>query len=80
VAEALTNVTKYAEASAASVRVRVEDSHVLVEVADDGVGGADASRGSGITGLADRVEALDGRLDIDSPPGAGTRVSATIPL
>jgi signal transduction histidine kinase len=80
VAEALTNVAKYAEASAASVRVCVEDSHVLVEVADDGVGGADASRGSGIRGLADRVEALDGRLDIDSPPGAGTRVSAAIPL
>jgi signal transduction histidine kinase len=80
VAEALTNVAKYVEASAASVRVCVEDSHVLVEVADDGVGGADASRGSGIRGLADRVEALDGRLDVDSPPGAGTRVSAAIPL
>ena len=80
VAEALTNVAKYAEASAATVRVCVENSHVLVEVADDGVGGADASRGSGIRGLADRVEALDGRLDIDSPPGAGTRVSAAIPL
>jgi signal transduction histidine kinase len=80
VAEALTNVAKYAEASGASVRVRVEDNHLLVEVADDGVGGADASRGSGIRGLADRVEALDGQLDIDSPPGAGTRVSAAIPL
>jgi signal transduction histidine kinase len=76
----LTNVAKYAEASIATVRVCVEDSHVLVEVSDDGVGGADASRGSGIRGLADRVEALDGRLDVDSPPGAGTRVSAAIPL
>jgi len=80
VAEALANVAKYAQASAASVRVCVKDSHLLVEVADDGVGGADASRGSGIRGLADRVEALDGRLDVDSPPGAGTRVSAAIPL
>jgi signal transduction histidine kinase len=80
VAEALTNVAKYARASAASVRVCVEDSQLLVEVADDGVGGADASRGSGIRGLADRVEALDGRLDVDSPPGAGTRVLAAIPL
>jgi signal transduction histidine kinase len=80
VAESLTNVAKYAGASVATVRVCVEDSHVLVEVADDGVGGADASRGSGIRGLADRVEALDGRLDVDSPPGAGTRVSAAIPL
>ena len=56
------------------------DSQLLVEVADDGVGGADASRGSGIRGLADRIEALDGRLDVNSPPGAGTRVSAAIPL
>ena len=80
VAEALTNVAKYAGASAASLCGWVEDSQLLVEVADDGVGGADASRGSGIRGLADRVEALDGRLDVDSPPGAGTRVSATIPL
>jgi len=80
VAAAPTNVAKYAEASAASVRVCVEHSHVLVEVADDGVGGADASRGSGIRGLADRVEALDGWLDVDSPPGAGTRLTAAIPL
>jgi signal transduction histidine kinase len=60
--------------------VCVEDSHVLVEVADDGVGGADASRGSGIRGLADRVEALDGRLVVESPAGAGTRVLAMMPL
>jgi signal transduction histidine kinase len=80
VAEALTNVAKYARASAASVRLCVEDSQLRVEVADDGVGGADANRGSGIRGLADRVEALDGQLDLDSPPGAGTRVSAAIPL
>jgi signal transduction histidine kinase len=52
----------------------------LVEVADDGVGGADPSRGSGLRGLADRVAALSGKLAIDSPPGAGTRVRAEIPL
>jgi signal transduction histidine kinase len=52
---------------------------VVVEIADDGVGGADPARGSGIRGLVDRVEALDGRLEIDSPAGAGTRIRADIP-
>jgi signal transduction histidine kinase len=79
VAEALTNVAKYAQASIASVRVTRENGHVLVEIVDDGIGGADPSRGSGIRGLADRVEALDGRLDVESPPGAGTRIRAEIP-
>jgi len=80
VAEALTNVAKYAQA--ASVEVRVSQSHgtALVEVVDDGVGGADVSRGSGLRGLADRVEALDGRLGVESPPAAGTRVWAEIPI
>ena len=63
----------------ASVRVMRENGHVIVEVSDDGIGGADARRGSGLRGLADRVEALDGRLDLDSPPGAGTRIRAEIP-
>jgi signal transduction histidine kinase len=79
VAEALTNVAKYARASMASVRVLRENGRVIVEVRDDGIGGADARRGSGLRGLADRVEALDGRLDLDSPPGAGTRIRAEIP-
>jgi signal transduction histidine kinase len=79
VAEALTNVAKYAQASVASVRVVRENGHVLVEIVDDGIGGADPSRGSGIRGLADRVEALDGRLDVESPPGVGTRIRAEIP-
>jgi signal transduction histidine kinase len=79
VAEALTNVAKYAQASMASVRVVRENGHVLVEVSDDGIGGADSHRGSGLRGLADRVEALDGRLDLHSPPGAGTRIRAEIP-
>jgi signal transduction histidine kinase len=80
VSEALANVTKYARASSVKVTVGQENGHALVEVADDGVGGADPDRGSGLRGLADRVASLSGRLDIDSPPGAGTRVRAEIPL
>ena len=79
VSEALTNVTKYAHASAATVTVRHADGVVRVEIADDGVGGADPSRGSGLSGLADRVAALDGTITVDSPPGAGTRVRVEIP-
>jgi signal transduction histidine kinase len=52
---------------------------VVVEVTDDGIGGADPSRGSGLKGLEDRVEALDGTLEVESPPGAGTRIRARIP-
>ena len=80
VCEALTNVAKYAEATYAAVRVVCQDAHVLVEVADDGVGGASGSVDSGLGGLADRVEALDGRLELISPPGEGTLVRAEIPL
>jgi signal transduction histidine kinase len=79
VSEALTNTTKYAKASAATVTVRHDDGVVHVEIADDGVGGADPSRGSGLSGLADRVAALDGTIAVDSPPGAGTRVRVEIP-
>jgi signal transduction histidine kinase len=78
-AEALTNVAKYAQASQATVKVKRQADVVVVEVRDDGVGGADPARGSGLRGLADRVEALQGRLRIDSPPGAGTRLLAEIP-
>jgi PAS domain S-box-containing protein len=80
VAEALTNIAKYAEASLVQVRAERSNGRVLVEVADDGVGGADPARGSGLRGLADRVEALDGRLEVASASGAGTRVTAVIPL
>jgi signal transduction histidine kinase len=80
VSEALTNVTKYAEASVVKVTVGRVDGTAFVEVADDGVGGADPSSGSGLSGLADRVASLSGKLEIDSPPGAGTRVRAEIPL
>jgi signal transduction histidine kinase len=79
VAEALTNVAKYAQASVASARVIRANGHVLVEIVDDGIGGADPSRGSGIPELADRVEALDGRLDVESASGVGTRIRAEIP-
>jgi signal transduction histidine kinase len=79
VAEALTNVAKYARASAVKVDISRADGQVVVTVADDGVGGADASRGSGLRGLSDRVEALGGRLEIRSPAGAGTTVRARLP-
>ncbi|HWV86386.1 MAG TPA: sensor histidine kinase [Capillimicrobium sp.] len=79
VSEALANVAKYAQASQATVRVVRFGGHAVVEVADDGVGGADAARGTGLRGLADRVEALDGRLEIVSPIGRGTTVRADLP-
>ena len=77
--EALANVGKYARARRASIRVVREDGGLVVEIADDGCGGADAARGSGLRGLADRVEALDGRLQVHSPLGAGTVVRAELP-
>ena len=80
VSEALANIAKYAQASSAKVHVARHDGRAVVEVADDGVGGADPARGSGLRGLADRVEALDGRLDVESPPGGGTTVRAEIPI
>jgi signal transduction histidine kinase/PAS domain-containing protein len=80
VSEALANVAKYAEASAVTVRVGRENGQAVVEVADDGVGGAKPGLGSGLNGLADRVEALDGQLRIASPPGEGTTIRAEIPV
>jgi signal transduction histidine kinase len=80
VAEALTNVAKYANASHASVRLARENGELEIEVRDDGKGGAAAAPGSGLSGLADRLGALDGSLEIESPPGAGTVVRAVLPL
>ncbi len=79
ISEALANIGKYAQASVATVSVSRVDGHAVVEVADDGVGGADPGRGSGLRGLVDRVEALDGRLNVESPEGGGTRIVAEIP-
>jgi PAS domain S-box-containing protein len=80
VSEALANVTKYAEASSVKVTVARENGYALVEVEDDGVGGADPARGSGLRGLEDRLSSLRGTLEINSPPGSGTRIRARIPL
>ncbi len=80
VAESLSNVAKYSEATTVDVTAKKMDGELLVEVADDGIGGADPTRGSGIRGLSDRVAALGGRLDVRSQPGTGTRVVARLPL
>ena len=79
VAEALTNVARYARASHAEVSVSRADGEVEVTIRDDGIGGADPGAGSGLRGLADRVAALDGRLEVTSPRGDGTLVRAVIP-
>jgi signal transduction histidine kinase len=77
--EALANVGKYAQASTASVQVSRRNGKAVVEISDDGVGGADESAGTGLQGLADRVAALEGSLRILSPPGVGTVVTAELP-
>jgi signal transduction histidine kinase len=79
VAEALTNVAKYAEATHATVQVERHNGRVLVEVADDGIGGADPGHGTGLRGLADRLAVLEGRLVVDSERGRGTTITASIP-
>jgi signal transduction histidine kinase len=79
VSESLTNMARYADAEYATVRVVQENGYAVVEIEDNGIGGADPSVGSGLRGLADRLAALDGRLEVDSPPGIGTTVRARIP-
>ena len=73
-------MAKYARASHATVRLATGDGALVIEVADDGVGGAGASAGSGLSGLGDRVGALQGSLTVTSPPGEGTVVRAVLPL
>jgi signal transduction histidine kinase len=79
-AEALANIAKHAHASRVDVSVKRDEARLWVAVSDDGVGGADPGRGSGLRGLADRVEALGGSLHIETPRGAGTRLVAEIPV
>jgi signal transduction histidine kinase len=79
VSEALANVDKHARASRATVRLRSNAQDVLIEIADDGIGGADDANGSGLRGLADRVEALGGQLGVVSKAGGGTTVTGVIP-
>jgi signal transduction histidine kinase len=80
VSEALTNVSKHAGATRVWVSLRVVDDMLLLSIRDDGVGGAEPSRGSGLTGLRDRIESLAGRIKIESPPGNGTLVEVEIPV
>jgi len=80
VSEALTNASKHANAMRVWVSLRVEEDVLLLSIRDDGVGGADASLGSGLTGLRDRIEALGGTLEVESPQGGGTRIEAVIPM
>jgi len=79
VAEALTNVARYSQATHAEVEIDRDNGRLVVEVRDDGIGGAEPQRGSGLRGLADRVAAVDGQLRVTSRPGAGTTVHAEIP-
>jgi signal transduction histidine kinase len=80
VAEAMTNIAKYADASAAEVEVTANEGVLQVRVRDDGRGGADFGHGSGLAGLKDRIEALGGRISLHSPPGGGTTVQIALPL
>lgn len=80
VTESLTNVAKHSEASGCEVSVFVEDDALHVRIADDGRGGGHVGKGHGLPGLADRLSGVDGRLDVDSPPGGGTTVAASIPI
>jgi signal transduction histidine kinase len=79
-AEGLTNVAKHADASAASIDVACTHGSVAVTIADDGRGGATVGAGSGLRGLADRVDAVGGSLRVESPAGGGTRLVAEVPL
>jgi len=79
VSESLANIGKHARATAASVEVGQRHGQVVVEIVDNGIGGADTEGGTGLRGLADRVEALGGRLRVWTPTGGGTRVKAEIP-
>ena len=78
--EGLANIAKHAEATRVAMKLTESNGRVHVAIADDGVGGADASRGTGLRGLVDRVEALGGGISVESPPRGGTRLDATLPV
>ena len=80
ISEALTNASKHANAERVRVSVEVEDATLLLLIRDDGSGGADASRGSGLTGLKDRIEGLGGKIRVTSPPGTGTTIEVSVPI
>ena len=80
VSEGLNNVIKHARATRASVTVAKRDDALRIEIVDDGSGGADTSKGTGLLGLRDRAEADGGTLVVISPPGRGTQITATLPL
>ena len=80
IAEALTNVAKYAQATKAAITIEVEDGTLVAEVTDDGVGGASMAAGSGLRGLEDRLDAIGGTLTVHSRPGKGTTIRACAPL
>jgi signal transduction histidine kinase len=80
VAEAVTNAAKHAQASVVNVSVVAEDATVHLSIRDDGIGGADVANGSGLTGLIDRVEALGGKMTIQSPARRGTSLIVNIPI
>jgi signal transduction histidine kinase len=80
VSEALTNASKHANATRVWVSLRVDHDMLRLSIRDDGVGGADSNRGSGLTGLRDRIEALGGRIKIESPSGSGTLIEVEIPI
>jgi signal transduction histidine kinase len=80
VAEALTNTVKHADASRAEITAEIQDGFLRIAVRDDGVGGAHTEGSSGLVGLFDRAAALNGTLEVESPPGGGTLVAATLPL
>jgi signal transduction histidine kinase len=80
VSEALTNAAKHARASVVKVAIETEGANLLLSIRDDGIGGADAAKGSGLIGLTDRVAALGGTLTVISPPGQGTSLQVELPL
>ena len=79
-AEALANAAKHAQASEVAVRARTADENLYLSIRDDGIGGADSRKGSGIIGLKDRIDVLGGKMTVSSPVGSGTAIDVTIPV